>query len=243
MEKDLFDWFAEYSGVAAAELRRAAAHYGAVNRLHWEECPGETWEERARSFYRIADGYVLDLLNANRSREHLVRVYQHFGHWDWFLRSGHEVLEFGGGLGLACSIFRELGRKVTYVDVDGVASRFARWFFERTGQTDIETILTPVECLDLPVGRQWDFVFSDAVLEHVTDATATVDTLARAVRPGGILYLIVDAHNVGPDFPMHRHVYLDELLAGSETLARMEHLVHDGDGYNVFRQPALAPAR
>jgi hypothetical protein len=75
------------------------------------------------------------------------------------------------------------------------------------------------------------------VIEHLTDPAATVDTLARAVRPGGVLYLIIDAHTVDPRFPMHRHVELRELLAQAPALAAMEHLLHDGDGLNAFRQP------
>ena len=59
----------------------------------------------------------------------------------------------------------------------------------------------------------------------------------QAVAPGGLLYMIIDAHNVGPDFPMHRHVYIQEILDRAPTLAAMDHLVHDGDGYNVFRAP------
>ena len=125
MEPDLYELFAEYSGNDVAQIRAAAADYATTNLLNWEQTPGDSWEERAHNFYGIAEGYVFDLLNANRSRDFLVQVYQHFGHWEWFQRSGPEVLEFGGGLGLACSIFRGLGRKVTYLDVDGAASRFA----------------------------------------------------------------------------------------------------------------------
>lgn len=235
-DHDLFELFSEYSGMAVEDVRKAAANYGGINEFHWGECSGESWEQRVRQFYDVADGYVFDLLHANRSKAHLEAVYRQFGHWDWFQKSGHEVLEFGGGLGLSCSLFRDLGREVTYVDIDGSASRFARWFFARTGQSDIEVVITPQDSLCLPAGRQWDFVFSDAVLEHLVDPAPTVDRLARAVRPGGTLYLIIDAHNVGPGFPMHRHVYLDELLARSDALRAMEHVLHDGDGLNAFVQ-------
>ncbi len=148
------------------------------------------------------------------------------------------MLEFGGGLGLACSLFRDLGRQVTYLDVEGLVSKFARWYFQRTGQQDIEVCMTPTEQVLLPAGRTWDFVFSDAVIEHLSDPSAAVNTLAQAVKPGGILYLIIDAHNVGPAFPMHRHIYMDRILKEAPALAAMEHLVHEGDGLNVFRQPS-----
>jgi hypothetical protein len=36
---------------------------------------------------------------------------------------------------------------------------------------------------------------------------------------------------------MHRHVYLQELLDGAPALRAMEHVLHEGDVHNVFRQP------
>ena len=75
----------------------------------------------------MATGYVFDLIHGNKTREHPRRVYQQDGHWDYIVGSGQEVLEFGGGLGMACSIFRDLRRRVICVDVDGSASQFARW--------------------------------------------------------------------------------------------------------------------
>ena len=57
-----------------------------------------------------------------------------------------------------------------------------------------------------------------------------------------MLYLLIDAHTVEEGFPMHRHVYLQELLDALAALRGMEHMLHDGDGYNIFRarQPVLA---
>lgn len=81
-------------------------------------------------------------------------------------------------------------------------------------------------------------MFSDSVIEHVPDPAGTVETLARAVRPGGLLYLIIDAHEVSAAFPMHRHVHLSEILAGAPTLRTMQHVLHQGDGLNAFRAPA-----
>jgi SAM-dependent methyltransferase len=241
MDHDLIELFAEYSGLPVDDVRRGVDAYTAFNAADWDDTPGQTWKQRAEAFYAGAHGYVFDLIHGNRSKEHLLGIWKRFDHLEWIEKSGPQVLEFGGGTGIACSLFRDLGRAVTYLDVPGPVSDFARWYFQRTGQDDIEMLMTPTDRVVLPAGRQWDFVFTDAVLEHLVDPAAAVEVLSRATRPGGILYLIIDAHNVGPAFPMHRHVYLDELLAGAPTLRDMDHLVHDGDGYNVFRQPARAP--
>lgn len=41
---------------------------------------------------------------------------------------------------------------------------------------------------------------------------------------------------------MHRHIHIAELLEEVPALRGMEHVLHDGDGYNIFRarQPVLA---
>lgn len=113
--------------------------------------------------------------------------------------------------------------------------QFARWYFERQGE-DIEVIPVDPLSLHLPDGRSWDFVFSDSVIEHLIEPAGTVETLARAVRMGGVLYLIIDAHNVGDAYPMHRHIEIDDLLKRCPTLARMQHVKRKGDVVNVFRR-------
>lgn len=235
MAEELVACLSEFADMSTEEIEKGAANFAVAGQLEWESTPGDSWEEKAVTFYNSAPGYLFDLVNANRSRRHLEAVYRHYGHWEWFANSGPDVLEFGGGLGVACSIFRELGRRVTYVDVDGPAAQFAAWYFAKNGFTDIEQLLVAPQRLELPAGRQWDLIFTDAVLEHVIDPVATVETLARHVRPGGVLFLNIDAHNVNEQFPMHREIYIADLLAGCPTLAAMAHVRHEGDVTNVFR--------
>lgn len=236
MEENLIQLYAEYSGLTEDEVRLGVENFGTFNSQDWQLTPGSTWAEKAERFYGTAQGYIFDLIAGNRSKYELLAKWQREGHWEWLSSAGPEFLEFGGGLGLGCALMRDRGHKVTYVDVDGTSSRFARWYFKRQGYTDIEVVLTPAVELVLPAGRQWDFVFTEAVIEHLIDPVGTVEKLARAVRPGGVLYLLVDAHACLEAFPMHRDIYIAELLAGSQTLASMEHAVHQGDGLNVFRQ-------
>ena len=153
--------------------------------MTWSECEGATFCDKAKVYYENTDEYLFDLLHGSRSKAWRKQVYQHFGHWKWMTSIGPDVIEFGGGLGLTCSLLRDEGRRVTYCDVDGPAAKFARWYFERTGQRDIEILHTPSSELVLPEGRQWDLVFSDSVIEHVPDPAATVERLARALKPGG----------------------------------------------------------
>ena len=243
MTTELVQLFAEFVDVPEEEIQRGVENFAAANVHEWARTSGESWADKAATFYSTAPGYVFDLIHGNKSREHLREVYQRYGHWDYIANSGQDVLEFGGGLGMACSIFRDLGRRVTYVDVAGPASQFARWYFGTKGYPDIEVCLVEPEELVLPENRQWDFVFSDSVIEHLIDPVGTVETLARAVKPGGLLYLIIDAHAVDPAFPMHRHIFIDELIDACPTLREMTRVRHEGDVVNAFRrQLAATPA-
>jgi SAM-dependent methyltransferase len=238
VDEHAYKLYAEYTGMPEELIAQAAQNFGNFNLVTWNECPGADWSDKAKVYYETSDEYLFDLLYGSQTKARRRAIYQHYGHWPWMVGAGTDVLEFGGGLGFCCSMLRDEGKSVTYVDVDGPAARFARWYFARCGQADVEQILTPSERLVLPAGRHWDLVFSDSVIEHVPDPAGTVERLAQAVRPGGLLYLIIDAHEVSPAFPMHRHVHLAEILAGAPTLHGMQHVVHDGDGLNAWRAPA-----
>lgn len=235
-DEHVYQLYAEYTGLPRDLVAECARNFGNFNQVAWRECAGADWEQKAKVFYERSDEYLFDLLYGSQSKAARKQTYERWGHWPWLQSAGPDALEFGGGLGFCCSLLKDAGKNVTYVDVDGPAAKFARWFFLRS-QQDIEIVLTPSDRLVLPEGRQWDLVFSDSVIEHVPDPAATVERLARAVRPGGLLYLIIDAHEVSPAFPMHRHVHLDELLAGAPTLRSLQHVLHQGDGLNAFRAP------
>ncbi len=240
VDEHAYKLYAEYTGLPEELIAQAAQNFGNFNQVTWNECHGEGWTDKAKVYYETNDEYLFDLLYGSQTKARRRAIYQQYGHWPWMVGAGPDVLEFGGGLGFCCSLLRDAGKRVTYVDVNGPAARFAKWYFARCGQTDIEQILTPSDRLVLPEGRQWDLVFSDGVIEHVPDPGATVERLARAVRPGGLIYLIIDAHEVSPAFPMHRHVHLDEILAGAPTLRGMQHVRHDGDVLNAWRAPVRA---
>ncbi len=238
IDEHVFKLYAEYTGLPEALVAQCAQNFGNFNQVTWQECPGDNWLDKAKVYYEQKDEYLFDLLYGSQTKARRRAIYQQYGHWRWMVGAGPEVLEFGGGLGFCCSMLRDAGKRVTYCDVNGPAAKFAQWYFARCGQDDIEIVHTPSHELVLPARRHWDLVFSDSVIEHVPDPALTVERLAQAVRPGGLLYLIIDAHEVSAAFPMHRHVYLKDLLAGAPTLRAMEHVLHDGDGLNAFRRTA-----
>jgi SAM-dependent methyltransferase len=88
------------------------------------------------------------------------------------------VLDLGCGGGQLTSEIADAGARATGVDllpdlIDRARSR----------HPEIEWIVADLESLDL--GREFDAVFSNAVLHWVTDPRAAADSIARHLRPGG----------------------------------------------------------
>jgi len=60
------------------------------------------------------------------------------------------------------------------------------------------------DVLDLPFGAEvFDFVFSQAVLEHVKDPQRAVDEMVRVLKPGGVFYCEVAFMQPVHQAPIH----------------------------------------
>jgi SAM-dependent methyltransferase len=60
---------------------------------------------------------------------------------------------------------------------------------------------------ELDRGTQADAVFCISVIEHVPEYAEFVEDLSRAVRPGGLLFLTMDAWNERPEVPDKAHFH------------------------------------
>src|SRR3954454_17019468 len=104
---------------------------------------------------------------------------------------GLDVLDIGGGTGGLAVRIGELGHRVTVVDPspDALAAldrRAREHDVAVTGrQGDLSTLL------DVAGPDSADLVLCHGVLEVVDDPAAALETLARVVRPGGVLSLLV----------------------------------------------------
>src|SRR3954465_13856645 len=102
-----------------------------------------------------------------------------------------DVLDIGGGTGGFAVRIGELGHRVTVVDPspDALAAldrRAREHDVAVTGrQGDLSTLL------DVAGPDSADLVLCHGVLEVVDDPAAALETLARVVRPGGVLSLLV----------------------------------------------------
>ena len=225
--------YADYSGLPLGVVTECAQRADMLTKAVWQQCEGDSFCDKAKVFYERYEEALFDLLQRSTSRAQRRASYEKDGIWSWLAGAGRSVLDFGGGLGLTSSLMCEIGKQVTYCEVDGPALRFATWYFEGNGQRDIELVRTPSATAVLPIDRRWDLVLVEAVLEHVADPVATIECLAAGVSSGGLVYLAIARTEA--ECSLRQPVALQELLAGSAALRAMERVLETSDGRCIFR--------
>jgi SAM-dependent methyltransferase len=95
--------------------------------------------------------------------------------------AGRTVLDIGGGAGYITAEFRSRGANCYLFEVDAgeMTSR---------GQTPPGAVLADGYWLPVVDGAA-DICLSSNVLEHVSDPGGLIEEMARATRPGGLIYL------------------------------------------------------
>ncbi len=100
--------------------------------------------------------------------------------------AGLRLLDVGCGAGLASEALARRGASVTGLDAAGAALDAARAHAEAGGLSIDYRAGLPE---DLPAGESFDAVIALEVIEHVADRATFLAALARAVRPGGAIFL------------------------------------------------------
>jgi len=202
--------YAEFSGIALQELIQRMNRFHELVNEEWNELGPSSWADRAKMFYARSNHYILDLLYANADRAAAEKKLEKYGIWKFLdqLPPRLDVLEFGGGLGVVCQLFCERDYQVSYLDIPGKPMDFARWRFRRY-HIPVRIIESDPERLTLE--NEYDFIFSDAVFEHLIDPCQAADGLMRHLRPGGHLVLLIDVFNNNDMWPMHRPLDFDAL--------------------------------
>lgn len=102
-----------------------------------------------------------------------------------------DVLEIGFGRGILLSRFLEEGHRVSGIDPGALERDLP------AALTALATIhVQPVEEVDLPEAS-FDLIYGIHVVEHLEDPVSVFRTCHRALRPGGLLYLVTP--NAGSD--------------------------------------------
>jgi glycosyltransferase involved in cell wall biosynthesis/SAM-dependent methyltransferase len=139
------------------------------------------------------------------SAEHLEEVERRFLHESWFAQAngddpysalipfgeldGKDVLEIGCGTGVHARLLAEAGARVTAIDLTPTAVELTRRRLELHG-LDARVLEADAERLPFADGS-FDFAWSWGVIHHSADTERVVAEIARVLRPGGRVALMV----------------------------------------------------
>ena len=220
---------AEFFGMTEIEARRRVDREmrspGSTVAEAWRLASPRSPDEVNR-FYRETDSYVYDLVVARchpRANDVQDAVITRIGR----LGPARSVLLFGDGIGTDSIAIARAGHRVTYFDLPGLTSGFARFRFER------EHLPTPVVVLedqaDIPF-ETFDAVVCTEVLEHVPDPPAVMRALHSALRHGGIALITESFESIGEEFPSHLP---ENFRYAGRTHRIMENLGFANTYYNI----------
>jgi methionine biosynthesis protein MetW len=128
-------------------------------------------------FVRYYDAYWLDK-GDKVDRQRLALLAQH-------VAAGQSVLQVDGGPGWLAEMMQAQGAQVVMTDLSGVAVAKARARGVDARQCEIDA--GPLPFAD----GAFDVVVSDSQLEHRFDYEHALDEMARVLRPGGRLILLL----------------------------------------------------
>jgi SAM-dependent methyltransferase len=163
----------------------------------WRDAAPEIPEEVTR-FYQETTAYVFDLA-ADHCRERRADF------WAAVMprltgAPGKDVLAYGDGIGTDSIALARAGYRVTYFDLPGVTSQFARFRFAREGLAETITFVDRPEVLPR---ERFDAILSVEVLEHLSDPLGAMQLFHSLLRYEGVVLLTESFESVGPDFPSH----------------------------------------
>jgi 2-polyprenyl-3-methyl-5-hydroxy-6-metoxy-1,4-benzoquinol methylase len=115
---------------------------------------------------------------------------------EWF--HGKKILDAGCGPGRHCWAFATLGARVTAFDMSDSGLEDAR----RECADFDSVVIEKRDILEaLPYEKDYDLVWSFGVVHHTVDPFRALSNIAKHVKPGGLLYVMVYAE------PRHSNVF------------------------------------
>ena len=128
----------------------------------------------------------LHVVNALRLGYVVERIESHFGLSREASLAGLRILDVGCGGGLLSEPLARLGAHVVGIDASPGNVAAARLHAASQGVTVEYRLGEPVQALDDE--ERFDVVLALEVVEHVSDVSAFVGTVASRVAPGGLLF-------------------------------------------------------
>ena len=200
--EEMVPLIAEFFSLSEAEVWKRINHElrspGSMVAEAWKLArPSDS--EAVKRFYSETDSYVFDLVvdHCHERRQ---------GPWKALIgrinRRGpnQNVLAYGDGIGSDSISLARSGHRVTYFDLPGVTSAFARFRFERENLNQKITVVAAES--DILPGT-FDASVCIEVLEHVPDPPAVMRALHTSLKPGGIALITESFESIGDEFPSH----------------------------------------
>jgi 2-polyprenyl-3-methyl-5-hydroxy-6-metoxy-1,4-benzoquinol methylase len=111
-------------------------------------------------------------------------------------------LDFGAGVGSGGILFAHHGLHTALADVSSSLLRFSAW---RLGNRNLAAQYIDLKLSGLP-SQAFDMITAMDVFEHLSDPVEVVETLWKALKPGGFLYARISPE---PDEDRPQHVVHD----------------------------------
>jgi 2-polyprenyl-3-methyl-5-hydroxy-6-metoxy-1,4-benzoquinol methylase len=166
-------------------LARRCSGCGLVYRIPTQFMPGfyETTYHEYSDWYRQLQSGELQQHFRNKFRD---------SRWDYYdklslvtaVRTGGELLDFGGGSGILTWQLQELGFRVTLFEINQKMKVISEDLLGLKRWGRIEELLAAPD-------RSFDVIFSHHVLEHVEDLGSVLTTFSRLLKDDGLLAVFV----------------------------------------------------
>jgi len=215
LDKNLVKDLAEYFNLSYEQTLCMLKVGTRLNKELWNILTPTT-EEEIKRFYKIIPFYPFSL-----AWWHMSKGQRDFR--DKILRiSRGDVLDYGGGIGDLCLAFSKKGFNVTYADLQGKTSEFAKWVFKKRGYLNIPTL--DVERDQEKIwGRIYDTIICIDTIEHIPHPEVILEKIAMHLKNNGKLVITALDFAGKEDHPMHLEINFDvEKLLNSFELFKSD---------------------
>lgn len=239
--------YCEYSGISCEKIADLVNRGPELARREWYEIVKSGSDEEILEFYAKSKYYIYEVLQPYLEPEKYNKDINYlkilrFAEGILRKKGRCKVLEFGAGVGELCILLAKLGCDVTYSDLPGTISDFAKWRFKKHG-VDISIIYSGINDIMLPL-REYDLIVSDAVIEHLKREYLEnfVRALANALVDRGYIYLLWDPKYT-EDYPYHilgmRARELDRILSRYSLVRISDHIYVKSAGLGALLRHIL----
>lgn len=189
--------YCEYSGMSYEEVVNLIKKGSELACNEWNSIVKTGSDEEILNFYTRSRYYIYEVLQPYLEPEKYNKDVNYLRILEFAKnllenRGQCKVFEFGAGVGELCILLAKEGCDVTYNDLPGVISEFAKWRFQKHG-VHISINFSRIDGVELPA-CEYDLIVSDAVVEHLSKKYLEnfLRAFANALVDGGYMYLLWD---------------------------------------------------